>query len=138
MASRWKTNEQPLRIAIWYAGSPFGGLIGQAFDYAAVQIKGSYSPWRYIYIILGSITLGYTVLFLILFPDSPMKAKFLTDRERQIAVQRLQTNNTGIQTRKFKKSQVIDAIKDPQLYLITLILFAFAFSNVCIGRFVYS
>jgi MFS transporter, ACS family, allantoate permease len=104
----------------------------------AVSIGGPYksSPWKYIYILLGSISTAYGIFLLFFFPDSPMKARFLTERERNIAVQRLRKNNTGMQTRQFKSKQVIESFKDPQMYLITVILFTFAFANQSIGRYV--
>ena len=45
-----------------------------------------------------------------------MKCHFLSEREKIIAVQRLQNNHTGIQTRKFKITQVVDAVRDPSVY----------------------
>lgn len=135
---RWKSSEQPLRIAIRFAGAPIGSLFGQVFNYGVIHLKGKYedSPWRWIYVVVGSFSLAFSVIFLILFPDSPMKAKFLNDRERQIAVQRLQSNNTGIQTPKFKLEQVWETLMDPQLYLITTILFTVAFANQAFGRYI--
>jgi ACS family allantoate permease-like MFS transporter len=140
MRRRWKTTEQPLRIALWYSGSAMGGIIGQAIDIGAVSLKGyyQYSPWKYIYIILGSVSIAFGILLIFIFPDSPMKARFLSERERSIAVQRIQANNTGIQTREFKKDQVMEAFKDPQMYLITIILFTFAFANSALGRYAFS
>lgn len=69
------------------------------------------------------------------FPDSPMRASFLTDREKQIAVQRVQANNTGIQSRKFKWAQVREALMDLQLYIIAVFGFCFSFSNAALGRY---
>ena len=132
----WKTEEQAVRVSLWFIGAPFGALIGQAFAYGAVQIGGPFadSPWKWIYILIGSFSIVYSFLFLWLFPDSPMKATFLTDRERHIAVLRLRSNNTGIQNRQFKRLQVFDTVKDPQTWLLIIIKFAFAFANICYGK----
>lgn len=132
----WKTEEQALRVAIWFAGAPFGALIGQAFSYGAVQVGGAFrnSPWKWIYIFIGSTSMAYSIIFLFLFPDSPMKGRFLTHRERHIAVLRVRSNNTGIQTRQWKMYQVWDALKDPQTWLLTTIKFAIAFANTCFAK----
>lgn len=79
--------------------------------------------------------MGYAILFGVLFPDTPMKARFLNERQRIIAVQRLKKNNTGIQTRKFKFSHFWDALRDPQLYLLGIIIFGYAFALSAIGRY---
>ena len=64
-----------------------------------------------------------------------MKASFLTDRERQIAIRRLQRNSTGIQSRQYKKAHVFEVFKDPQVYLITFIFFTVSFANASFGSF---
>jgi len=124
---------------MWFAGAPVGALFGQAFDYGVVHIRGQYaaSQWRWIYVFVGSFSLVFAVIFLLFFPDSPMKSKFLNDRERQIAIQRLQGNNTGIQAPKFKVEQVWETLQDPQLYLIVIILFSVSFANQAFGTYVY-
>ena len=80
--------------------------------------------------------MGFGLLMLWKFPDSPMKGAFLTEREKEIAVMRVQTNNTGMQTRKFKKQQFLEAFKDLQLYIIAFSAFTFAFANGALGRYV--
>jgi ACS family allantoate permease-like MFS transporter len=135
---RWKNKEQPLRAGIYISGTAIGSLAGQGVDFGAVRIQGAYatSPWKWIYVILGSVTIGYGVLAMLVFPATPMKAWFLTAREKEIAVRRLAQNNTGIQTRKFKWKQVKEAFTDPQLYIFGIYSFTFAFVNNAIGRWV--
>jgi ACS family allantoate permease-like MFS transporter len=134
----WKTSEQPLRIGIWIAGASIGSIIGQAIDFGAVNIGGEYEnhPWKWIYVILGSVSIGVGLFYFLVFPDSPMKARFLTEREKQIAVLRVQANNTGMQSRRFKLKQVAEAFMDPQLYIIALFGFCFSFANAALGRYV--
>lgn len=136
MIRRWKNKEQPLRVGIFIAGTAIGSLAGQGIDLGAVHISGAYaaSPWKWIYVILGSVTMGFGVFTALVFPATPMRAWFLTAREKEIAVQRLAQNNTGIQTRKFKWKQVKEAFMDPQLYIFGVYSFTFAFVNNAIGR----
>ncbi|OQV01840.1 hypothetical protein CLAIMM_07131 [Cladophialophora immunda] len=133
----WTTEEQPLRIALWMCGASIGAIVGQALDYGAASIKGEFekSPWKWMYLLLGSMTVAYSIFFGIYFPDSPMTAHFLTERERNIAVRRLQKNQTGIHTRKFKPGQVREALVDPQLWLLCVTSFAFAFATAALGSF---
>ncbi|OAP56497.1 hypothetical protein AYL99_09676 [Fonsecaea erecta] len=133
----WTTEEQPLRIGLWMTGSSIGAIVGQSLDYAAASIKGEFhnSPWKWMYLLLGSLTVAYSVIFGLFFPDNPMKARFLTERERNIAVRRLQKNQTGIQTRKFKPKQVWEALTDPQIWLLCVSTFAFAFATAALGSF---
>ncbi|KEF57582.1 uncharacterized protein A1O9_05500 [Exophiala aquamarina CBS 119918] len=134
---RWKNKEQPLRVGIFISGTAIGSLAGQGIDLGAVHLSGAYtaSPWKWIYVILGSVTVGFGIFTGLIFPANPMKAWFLTAREKEIAVRRLAQNNTGIQTRKFKWRQVKEAFTDPQLYIFGVYSFTFAFVNNAIGTF---
>ncbi|KAL4862803.1 major facilitator superfamily domain-containing protein [Aspergillus spectabilis] len=133
----WKTREQPLRIGIIIAGNAVGSLVGTGINFGALKLAGVYaaSRWKWIYVVLGSCALFVGVVALFLLPATPMKAWFLSPRERRIAVCRLMSNQTGIHTRKVKWRQGLFAFLDPQVYFLCVFSFAFAFSNVAISSF---
>lgn len=39
------------------------------------------------------------------FPDSPTNARFLSPKERRLAVLRIKVNQTGVENKRFKPSQ---------------------------------
>ena len=78
--------------------------------------------------------MSFGILFFILFPDSPMKARFLTEREKLIAVERLRENNIGITNRKFKWLQARAAMLDYTVWLLGANMFVIALSNAAIQR----
>jgi MFS transporter, ACS family, allantoate permease len=135
---RWKTKEQPLRVGVTIAGNAVGSLVGIGVDFGAVKIGGAYAAnrWKWIYVILGSCGLVAGVIIIIFLPATPMKAWFLTTREKHIAVRRIMGNNTGIHTRKFKLRQALSTFLDPQVYLLCIFNFSFAFCNVAVSRYV--
>lgn len=51
-------------------------------------------------------------------PTSPMSAWFLNGRERKIAVFRVIQNHTGLQNRQYKLYQVLEALRDPQAWML--------------------
>jgi ACS family allantoate permease-like MFS transporter len=57
---------------------------------------------------------------LIFLPDSPTNARFLSEHQRSIAVERLRDNRTGVKTTVFKPAQALDAFKDPQVWVFAL------------------
>jgi MFS family permease len=71
-------------------GSPLSGAILQFADGAA-GLRG----WQWLFLIeaMPSVLLG--LLFLLLLPDSPGKAKWLNDEERAIVAERLRTDQLG-------------------------------------------
>ncbi|KAF1976475.1 MFS general substrate transporter [Bimuria novae-zelandiae CBS 107.79] len=69
-------------------------------------------PWMYIFLVLGLLSMLCGVGGLIFMPKTPNKAKFLTQEEQVIAVQRVAQNMMGIK------------VKDPKTwFLLTFILF---------------
>lgn len=132
---RWKTSEQPLRAGVWSAGAAIGNLSGQAIDLGAVHIGGAYaaSPWKWLYVVLGSVALGLGVVVIAIFPAGPTKCWFLNDRERLIAVNRLLANNTGIHTKEVKREQIFEVFRDPQTYCLSIFNFVFSFANSALG-----
>ncbi|KAH9991569.1 major facilitator superfamily domain-containing protein [Russula vinacea] len=59
-------------------------------------------------------------IVLSLFPDSPTNAWFLTEDERTKAVRRIKENQTGIENKRFKRDQMIEALTDPKTWLFAL------------------
>ncbi|KAI9733141.1 MAG: hypothetical protein M1834_003688 [Cirrosporium novae-zelandiae] len=119
----WTRNEQAARAGYWVAMMGAFGMIGGLLTFGIGHITGSLSPWRYIYIILGSITFVWGFVFLWRVPDNPATAKWLTEDEKVMAVQRVIDNKTGTKTRTFSKAQMIEAITDPKIIMLMLISF---------------
>lgn len=117
--SIWYTSaEQPLRLEIYYCtngiATMFGGLIG----YAVGHITTGLARWMYVFIIFGSISIFWGIVSLFVLPDLPSTAKFLTPRERLIAVNRVSTNRQGVKNHHFNKHQAIQTFKDPKTYIL--------------------
>jgi hypothetical protein len=70
---------------------------------------------------LGAFSLLWGVILLLFLPDSPISARYLSDREKYICIDRLKNNNTGIEDKKIKWYQIRECLLDPK----TLLLFVF-------------
>lgn len=84
------------------------------------HIKGSLSPWRYMFIFAGSITIVWAFVILFCMDPDPITAKHLNQREKFIAVSRLRFNNSGVRNTHFKKKQVLESLKSPLFWLLFL------------------
>lgn len=62
----------------------------------------------------------FGILVWFLFPDSPASAHFLTKQERAQSIMRIASNHSGIEQKRFKKSQFIEALRDPKTWLFFL------------------
>jgi hypothetical protein len=86
--------------------------------------------WKLLFLILGTVTSAYGLVLFVMLPDSPAKAIFLKPDERAIAVHRTLSNKTGVMdTGVFKWSQALQAIKDPQTWLLVVNSFASSLAN---------
>lgn len=65
-------------------------------------------------------------------PDSPMDAKFLTDEERMIAIERLKANQTGFKNNQIDRGQMAEAFTDIKTWILAVLILA---SNIPNGGF---
>jgi MFS family permease len=72
----------------------FGGLLG----YAIGHITTGLPQWMYVFLIFGAISITWGVVFLLFMPDLPASARFLSEREKVVAVERVAVNRQGNST----------------------------------------
>ncbi|KAF4334033.1 permease of the major facilitator superfamily [Fusarium beomiforme] len=110
----WYTkHEQTLRMGVWFAAAPMMAIPAPLINFGLGHIKGSLSPWRYMFIFAGCITIFWAFVILLCMDSDPITAKHLNEREKFIAVSRLRVNNSGVRNTHFKKEQVFEALKSP-------------------------
>ena len=131
--SMWYTSqEQPLRLEIYYCtngiATMFGGLIG----YAIGHITGALARWMYVFIIFGSLSLLAGIATLFFLPDLPSTAKFLTQRERAVAVERVAANRQGVKNHHFKVDQLWQTLADPKTWILFILAVSAQVPNAAI------
>ncbi|EFE33754.1 MFS transporter, putative [Trichophyton benhamiae CBS 112371] len=120
IAGFYKKREQPPRNAIVF--SAFSSVINGFLSYTVGRIP-SPAPlrlWQYLFLIVGSVSMAWSIFAFIFLPNSPMDARFLTDEEKYHAVKRLAENKTGIVNKRWKWNQVFEAVFDPKTWIIFL------------------
>lgn len=131
----YKRDEQPLRIAIWYSASGIGSLLAGIAFYGIGHIHGSIHPWKYQYLILGAVTVIWGLIVAYFLPGNPMKARFLDDQQRILAVKRMRAGQTGIENTIFKPYQVKEALLDPKTWLLVVLAFTITLVNGAVSGF---
>ncbi|KAF5022861.1 hypothetical protein F66182_5094 [Fusarium sp. NRRL 66182] len=114
----YRREEQPLRMGIWIGSSGFGYIIAGIASFGIGHIESSLSSWRLLFLIWGAITVVWGLVLWFTLPGSPMRAKFLTEKQRGYAVSRVKDNGTGIENRQFKIKQFKEAMMDPKTWLL--------------------
>ncbi|KAI1846642.1 hypothetical protein JX266_007215 [Neoarthrinium moseri] len=125
----WTRSEQASRSALWISFLGVGSFVGVLIAYGLGHIVGSLSTWRYIYLVLGSATIVWGVVFTLFVPDSPTRVKWLSEEEKVIAIQRVVENKTGTKSRHFAMDQVFEAATDPKIIILGLISFVNALAS---------
>lgn len=95
-------------------------VVGGLLSYGIGHIQTGTAQWQLVFLICGGFTVLWSVVVFLWLPDSPLNARFLNEREKGIATERLRVNRTGIKSSKFKWSQAREAFRDPQVWIIAL------------------
>jgi MFS family permease len=123
ISSQWYTkSEQAPRFSFWYLGLGFGQIIGGAVSYGFQHIApgASLAGWRTMFLVLGIITVMVGLCTFFFLPDTPMEAKWLSKGEKVALLKHVSVNQTGIQSHKFRPGEILEALGDPQMYLMVL------------------
>lgn len=123
ISSQWYTkSEQAPRFSIWYAGLGVGQILGGIVSYAFQQVKKpDFSGWRVMFVVLGVVTVLIGLVTLYILPDTPMKARFLSDSEKIALLKHVAINQTGIVNKKYKSAHIFAFLLDAQIWLMTLL-----------------
>ncbi|KAH7374625.1 allantoate permease [Plectosphaerella cucumerina] len=117
--------EQPLRMGIWIGSAGLGYVVAGIVTFGIGHIDGSIASWRILFLFWGAITVAWGVVLHIWLPDSPLRTKFLSEREKTLVIDRVKDNGTGMEDKRFKWPQFWEAMMD----LKTWLLFAFAVAS---------
>ena len=123
ISSQWYTKpEQAPRFAIWYLGLGLAQIVGGLLSFAFQHLRhGAIAGWRVMFIVLGIVTVIIGLATAFYLPDTPMKAKFLSEEDKVVLLKHVSVNQTGIENRRFQWSQIKEAFYDIQIWLLLLI-----------------
>ncbi|GKZ58196.1 hypothetical protein AnigIFM49718_004011 [Aspergillus niger] len=122
ITSMWYTRrEQPIRIGIWYTANGAGIALGGLLGYGIGQINGALASWKYEFLIIGALCAFWGILITIFLPDSPVNARTFSSRERRLTIERLRDNQTGVENKTLKPTQVLEALLDWKVWVFLLL-----------------
>lgn len=123
-------------MGIWYSSTGYVSIVSPLINYGLGHIKGNLSPWRYMYIVAGCLTILWSFLILFLMPPDPIRAKRFTDRERYIAVARMKINNSGVRNTHFKPAQLWELLADVKFWMSFAMAFLILVANGPVSTFI--
>lgn len=135
ISSQWYTRaEQAPRFSFWYSGLGLGQIIGGLVSWGFQQVpNSSYAGWKIMFIVLGFLTVIIGIATLFIIPDTPMAARFLTDKEKVALLRHVSVNQTGVMNRTFKLSHIVEILTDVQMWLFTIMTILVSESNTTVN-----
>lgn len=126
----WYTrSEQPFRHGIWFFGNSLAVTFGSLLAYGIAHIQTELSAWKWLFIIFGILTFTWGIVLVFFLPNTPSTARWLTPAQREQAVDRIRSNQTGMKSNQFKWDQAIEALTDIKVWLLVLYQLANSIPN---------
>ena len=118
----WYTRrESTPRYGLWYCGLGIGQIVGGLISFGAQHAPaGGFRGWRIMFLVIGAVNIIAGVLVFTL-PNSPEKANFLTQAEKERIAQRLQDDTAGVGHKVVRWGSLLEALSDLQTWLLVLL-----------------
>lgn len=91
-----------------------------SYGFQHVETETSFAGWRTMFVTLGCVTIIIGLCVVFFLPDTPMKAHWLSDTEKVALLDHVSVNQTGMRDTHFKIEEIVEALLDPQIYLLFL------------------
>lgn len=110
------------RVSWTFQCNGFATIVSGFIAFGVAHSSSTAKPhqWQILFLVYCGLTFVIATWFLVCFPDSPVKARFLDEEERTKAVRRVQGNHSGIETKTWKRAQLIEALTDVKTWLFFL------------------
>ncbi|KAI5458628.1 major facilitator superfamily domain-containing protein [Mariannaea sp. PMI_226] len=131
----WRRREQTIRMGSWYCMNGMTWVFGSLITYGLASINSPLKPYQIIFLFFGSVTVAVAVVIFFWMPDSPTEAKFLSDEDKVIAIQRLRDNQMGIMSREWRSAHVYETLTDPKTWFWVAMIFCISVPSNGISLF---
>ncbi|KAL8633787.1 hypothetical protein Q9189_000523 [Teloschistes chrysophthalmus] len=120
--------ELAYRIGLQISAAPLATSFASSLAWLITKLgqNSAIAPWRMLFLVEGLPSVLASVVAWFYIPNSPGEARYLSKRERRVAVLRLQVGRSnsehGKGGRKFNWNEIWEALRDPKCYL-TAVMF---------------
>ncbi|KAF4445789.1 hypothetical protein F53441_10538 [Fusarium austroafricanum] len=125
--SRWyRRSELTFRLSLYIVMAPLAGAFGGLLASAILKLPhfGRFKSWEMIFAIEGIVTVVLSLIAFATLTDRPETAKWLTEEEKQLAINRVKAERVGTTEvlDKMDTTKILAGIKSP-ITLSTSIIF---------------
>ncbi|CAK7223150.1 hypothetical protein SBRCBS47491_005107 [Sporothrix bragantina] len=112
--------DQPLRMGIWFAFNGIAQILGGILAYGLGHIHSSIASWKWMYLVTGALSILWAIVLWFVLPDHQGTAWFLNAAEKRAAIEMVRSNHTGVHNNQFQRSQLVEAVCDPKVWLLAV------------------
>jgi D-galactonate transporter len=129
----WYTRQHRAKmVAAFMAANPVSGVLAGPISGAILAFAsnvGGLRAWQWLFLLEGipSILAGAATLFYL--DDNPSRAKWLTNEERGLLLDRLQQEEDAKGSEGESRHHLIDAFKSGRVWLLCVVYFGFVMGN---------
>jgi MFS family permease len=110
-------------VGIFYAASVAASAFGGLLAFGVFHItSGKLYSWSYLFILEGCMTVLVASIAFVVLPESPRKAFFLTELEKDAAEQRILADSVEYLENRFVWSEALYEFRSPHIYIRMLLM----------------
>lgn len=133
----WNRREQTRRTGLWYLQIGVAQIVGSLISFGFQQVQStSIESWQILFIFMGVFTSLVGLVAFFYLPNDISSCTFLTEEEKEAAIQHIKVNQTGQKNKKFKWYQVKELlIYDKQTWVLLMITLLTMIGNGAVSIF---
>ncbi|GMG41699.1 unnamed protein product [Ambrosiozyma monospora] len=121
-AAFYKKSEQPLRMCIFLSFNGVATMVGALLSFGLGHAThAAIKPWKLIFLTIGLLNFCWSIIFTWFCPSTPADARFLNEKEKAIAVERVAHNYQGLKNDKLQFYQIREAAMDLHCWFYALV-----------------
>ncbi|CAG8951359.1 hypothetical protein HYFRA_00007270 [Hymenoscyphus fraxineus] len=132
----WRRSEQTNRNAAWYAMNGVTNMVGSLLAWGLGHIHSDtmYS-YQIIFLACGLFTVVFSIVVYLYLPDDPITARFLSEDDRLLAIERLRDNQMGVVSTEWKWKHVVESLMDLKSWFWFALIFSISIPSGGITTF---
>ncbi|KAI9067862.1 MFS general substrate transporter [Trametes sanguinea] len=123
MSFFYTREEMGMRMAYWFGFAAVAGAFGGLIAFGVQHVHAAVANWKLLFIIEGLPSVIIGLLSMVILPNRPEETTLFNEKEREIALERM---NRGIRAdvgRTVNKSHIYAAFKDWRIYAAGVLYF---------------
>jgi sugar phosphate permease len=126
-------------MGIWYQGSSIAPIVSTLASYGFLfwdrtHEHNHFKSWQILFLLFGLITIAVGILVFFFLPNNPMKSR-LSHAEKVAVLERVRDNETGVENKHLKWTQVKEVLLDVKTWMMSLIVVLTNVPNGAVSSF---